>query len=590
MKAKRYIIGILLAIFSLVLVFWLGTLEFFQVLELKTLDYRFKGRPQHNVNENITIIAIDDYALNVLGRWPFSRKNHAALMEVLSVSPPRCTGFDILFVEPEENDESLAYYTKLLGNIVYAGYIRESDKVLISPVSDLLLVSKTGFINVPRDKDGVIRKIPLVIKYKGKMYPSFALQVLCNYLDVEFDDLKIDMPTHRCGGISIPGLAKEIPVDANGSMWINFVGDQHVFKEFSFPQVLSWKNDENKLRFFGDKLVLVGLTATGTADQGNIPVAINVPLIAVQANAINTILNEDYLSHIPDVLNLSLILFMLILSLWINVSMKPFKAAGITLIILVGFCAVNFWFFMNNIWIDLLQPCSGLLIPFILITIYRYGWEERERRWIKKAFSHYLSSEVIQQILSSPERLKLGGELREATALFLDLRNFTTFCEGRPPTEVVRLLNECFDWMTEIILRHRGMLDKYMGDAIMAVFGAPSVMPAAEQAKRAVSAALEICKKSKEQSPSLGIGIGINTGPMVVGNMGSRYIFNYTAIGDEVNVAMRVQELTREYKTNIIVTESVYKHIKDMVKAEPLGNVGVKGRKEPVKIYALLEK
>lgn len=587
MRIKRYIAGILLGAISLGLVLWFGSLDFFKSLELKTLDYKFKYRPQQKVNQNIILIAIDDHALDILGRWPWSRKHHAALLESLSEHPPSVIGFDILFSEEEENDQFLAYYAKLLGNVVYAGYLRESDKAIIFPVEKLKTVGNVGLVNAQPDQDGVVRKIPLVIKHNNKIYPSLALQILCEFLNINFNDLEIVLGEY----IKIPGLTQKVPIDGSGRMWINFAGNQHVFYEYSFPQVISWKNDKNKLKHFKNKLILVGLTATGTADQGNIPQDTNVPLVAVQANALNTILNENYLRLITNTVTLSIIVFILLLSIAINVTLRPVGAAFLTLLAFLGFSAVNVLLFNNNIYLEFIRPVGALIVPFILITIYRYSWEERERRWTKKAFGHYLSKDVMHEVLDRPESLKLGGESREATVMFLDLHNFTTFCEGSQPEEVVKLLNENFDWMTKVILENGGMLDKYIGDAIMAIFGAPASMPTNKQASCAVAAALQIAEEcNKKPDACLGIGIGINTGDMVVGNMGSSAIFNYTAIGDEVNIAMRIQQLTGKYKSNVIISESVYKWVHDTVVTKLLGEVQVKGRKEPIKIWAVLGK
>lgn len=588
---RHYAIGIILGIISLILLSVFIHTDIFQMLELKFLDYRFRWRPQHKVNPDIVIAGIDDGSINTIGRWPWGRKTHAALLCAFSKYPPKVIGFDLLFTEPEEEpragDIALAHYSRLLGNVVYPCYISKEDNKKVLPISELLNASQVGYINVSPDKDGIIRKVPLIIRYNDIILPSFSLQVLCTYLNIGFNDVKINFGK----SIWVPHIGN-IPIDKNGFMWINYVGDQHAFKEVAFQQILAWTGDETQMQKFMDTLLVIGITATGLGDQGHIPIATNVPLISVHANILNTILNKDFLTKMPENINLFIVIVCIFLSTFINVLARPIRAGLSTLLLVVSYIAINLWLFQNNIFMDILGPVFGFLAPFLLITIYRYGWEERQRRWIKKAFTHYLSKDVIDIILGEPEKLQLGGELKTATVLYLDLRNFSAYCEGRSPKEVVGLLNQGFDWMTEIILRNGGMLDKYIGDAIMAIFGAPVEMSPQTQAEQAVLTSLEIIRKWNTIPVStrcnLDIGIGINTGPMLIGNMGSQYIFNYTAVGDEVNITSRIQGLTSDYHVNIIITDSVYSFVKDKFKTELLGKVTVRGRKAPVIIYKVI--
>lgn len=583
---RHFIAGIVLGVISLIFVFWLVNTDIIKTLELRFVDYRFRWRPIHKVNPNIIITAIDDSSISTLGRWPWPRKLHAGLLKVLSQNPPKAIGFDILFTEPEEDpregDNALEYYTKLLGNVVYAGYLSDVSKKPILPIEELKDGGSVGFINAPPDRDGIIRKIPLVFKYDNNYLPSFSLQVLLTYLNITFSDLTINTGRY----IRIPNLG-DVPIDSHGNMLINFAGDQHVFREVAFQQLLSLDIAEE----FRNRLFLVGITATGIGDQGHIPLATNVPLITVHANVLNTILNKDFIIKISFWTNIFIIIFAVFSSSFLNMFFRSIRAVLLTLLMILAFISVNIWFFQKNILIDILSSSFGIIAPFLLITVYRYGWEERQRRWIKKVFTHYLSSDVVETVLKDPKKLQLGGELKSATVLYLDLHNFSTYCEGREPSLVVNFLNETFDWITEIILRNSGMLDKYVGDAIISIFGAPLEMPLKDQAEKAVLTALEIIDRWNKMPVSLkgnmDIGIGINTGSMLIGNMGSRYIFNYTAIGDEVNIAARIQGLTDNYKTNIIITDSVYNLVRGKFPTEPLGEVTVKGRRELVIIYSI---
>jgi len=590
---KHFIAGIIIGVVSFILVLIVSHFNIFQVFELKAYDYKFQLRTVHKVDPNIIVAAIDDNSIVDIGRWPWPRKIHAAFLQGLGQFPPKAVGFDILFTEPDElskdGDAALSYYSRLLGNVVFAGYVDDKDERKVLPIDDLVRVSAVGFINAPPDIDGIIRKIPLVIKNGEKYLPSFTLQILCEYLDIKFSELNIESGVK----ISLPKIG-DIPIDRNGCMWINYVGGQHVFTERAYQQILSWTGDETKMADFGNTIVLAGITATGLGDKGNIPVATNVPLVAVHANGINTILSKDFLRVPPGWMNILLVLFLVLASTAVNIVFKTLKA-GLSSVMLVSvYLASNLFLFRQNIVLNVIAPVMGVILPFVFITFYRYRFEEGQKRWIKKVFGQYLSKDVVESVIKDPSKLKLGGELKTATVMYLDLRNFSTYCEGKCPSEVVGFLNNCFDWMTDIIVKNKGMLDKYIGDAIMAIFGAPLEASPSEQVESAVRAAIEIEEKWREMPDEirrcLGIGIGINTGPMLIGNMGSKQIFNYTAIGDEVNIASRVEGLTRQYKTNIIITDSVYELIKNSFKTELLGEVQVKGRTSAVRIYSVISK
>ena len=587
---KRWLPFLICGLISLAMSAAVLTTSMFREGELKAFDYRMRWCPSGKVNKQIYIAAIDDSSIALLGRWPWPRKIQAAFLKSLTRYPPGVIGMDILFTESErggvEGDQATAHYAELLGNVVFAGYIGQEDGKIISPIPSIGDTGKTGFINIFPHNDGITRKIPLVIKSGHKYFPSFTLQVLCDYLNTDFNKVKVDLGH----GILVPGFGK-IPIDSDGSMWISYVGDQHVFHEMAYQQIISWGEEDGPVQQFAGKMLLAGITATGIGDTGHTPINTNVPSITVHANSLNTILNKDFILKVPLWINLLTAVIVILLILAINHICRPVKAAGWSLLLLFLYIGINVLLFVNNIWVDILAPGAGMLAAFVTVTVYKYGCEEKRRRWIKKVFTHFVSPAVIDNILKHPERLRLGGETRTVTVLFLDLRNFTSFCEKKSPRDVVALLNDSFDWMTEIILKHQGMLDKYIGDAIMALFGAPTVMAPEAQAYRAVKAAVEIAAQWRRigghREKGLDIGIGISTGTALTGNMGSRYIFNYTAVGDTVNIAARINGLTGKYAANIIMNDYTYRLVKDKFNIMPLGSVPVKGREEPVAIYGI---
>jgi adenylate cyclase len=256
---------------------------------------------------------------------------------------------------------------------------------------------------------------------------------------------------------------------------------------------------------------------------------------------------------------------------------------------------VQYLFVSHGIWMNLVYPSASLILGYTSQTAYRFFTEERRARDIRKMFSSYVSKRIVDELIRDPATAKLGGARKEITVLFSDIRGFTTFSEKHQPEEVVSMLNEYLDAMTRIIFEYDGTLDKFIGDAIMAFWGAPVGQP--DHAERAVRCALSMTQKlgelqakwTREGKAVLDTGVGINTGEMVVGNMGAEgKKMDYTAIGDHVNLGARLEGLTRQYNSHIIVSEFTYEKVRDIVAANPLGEVTVKGREKPVVIYDLV--
>ncbi|MEW6040639.1 MAG: adenylate/guanylate cyclase domain-containing protein, partial [Elusimicrobiota bacterium] len=259
------------------------------------------------------------------------------------------------------------------------------------------------------------------------------------------------------------------------------------------------------------------------------------------------------------------------------------------------FLTEYFIFAKFNFHMDFLKPGLSIILSFSGVMGYRLLTEEKEKRWIKKTFSYYLSPTVIDELAGNPDKLRLGGERKILTVLFSDIRNFTTISEKLNPEEVVGILNEYLSAMTDIVFKHSGTLDKFIGDAIMAFWGAP--IYSEDHAEKAVECALEMIDKLKElqeewkrqNKPIIDIGIGINTGEMVVGNLGSHQRMDYTVIGDNVNLGSRLEGLNKQYATHIIISEATNEAIKHKFKSKSLGQVSVKGKEKPVTIFELLK-
>lgn len=646
MKKKNLLAHLGLTLLALVLTFLASKSSLFHQFELKSLDFRFIIKGKEVANPDVVVIGIDDASLSRFGRWPWPRSYHGELLRVLSENPPRAVGFDFLFNEKDEShpeyDQALIYYSQLLEKVVFANYFelpqeevaekeylaKESEKKAMDesllssfalsnvegdlvqlqkatnvslPFAELLQTGSTGFINSPRDSDGVVRRVPLVLTYKGNVYPSFVMRLLMHYWKVKPDQVRV------IAGKAIEVSKRDqkviIPTDPKGNLLINFVGDHVDFNEALFVQVLNAAEQTQKgekadieLDAFWKKIVLVALTATGTTDMGAFPLSGHSPLIAIHANALNTILEEDFLYESKESTNLLILVGIAVLVFLLSSFFSPLRSAVLSSFILIGFVAGNYFFFLKGWCLPLVLPIVLWIITNLMITTYRYFSEEKEKKYVRKAFGQYVSANILEELLKDPEKLKLGGERRELTVLFSDIRGFTTFCESREPEEVVAVLNEYLDRMTEVIFKHNGTIDKYVGDAIVAFFGAPSPVDEKDHAQRACRAALEMMTELKklqekwqaEGKEPLGIGIGLNTGPMLVGNMGSNRKFDYTVIGDNVNLGARLEGLTRKYDCNVVISEFTYQHVQKEFQTRHLDEVTVKGKNKPVVVYELL--
>jgi len=341
--------------------------------------------------------------------------------------------------------------------------------------------------------------------------------------------------------------------------------------------------------------VLVGLAATGT-DVAATPLDTNSPLVVVHANAVNNILHRDFLHEAPRIITWAVVGLLCAFIGLTTAVRRPAVSGALTFLVIGGWVAAAFWLLRGwNLWIELVAPMTVLLPTFAVMSAYRFFVEERDKRFIKKAFRHYLSERVMEQVLVNPNMLRLGGERRTLTVLFSDVRGFTTFCEKNPPETVVPLLNEIMGVLSVPIRKHDGTLDKYMGDAIMAFWGAP-IPQKEDHAFRAVCCALDMqaaLRRISEQKSALGLqtlrmGIGINTGDMTVGNMGSAELFDYTVLGDEVNLGARLESETRKWDADIIISETTYELVQNHIQCERLGETTVKGKVKPVTIYKVV--
>lgn len=447
-----------------------------------------------------------------------------------------------------------------------------------------------AYFNIIPDRDGTIRRYPLAIGHGNENYLPLAAALAA------LTDPKA-MPALEVAsfGVVRSGLGKlSVPTDEHGQMILHYRGP-----EKTIPHVPAWKilRGEANPDLLRGRYLLVGVTAPAVFDLRVTPFGVAYPGIEIQATALDNMLRGDFMLR-PSWAPMFDIAALWVLCLVCGIFLWRLKAAWSILGVLVtggGFVLANLYLFETRLfWLNLVYPLLALTGSYLILTVYRFMFADRQKRAIRQAFSKYLDPHVVEDVVSDPEKLRLGGVKLELTVLFSDIRGFTTISEGLSPDDLVKLLNEYLTEMTDIVMHNRGLLDKYMGDAVMAVYGAPKHYP--EHAEMACRTALEMMARLKELNeiwepagwPCLDIGVGINTGSMVAGNMGSQNRFDYTVMGDHVNLGSRLEGLNKVYGTNVIVSEFTRRSIQDKYRIRSLDLVKVKGKDQPVEIFELL--
>ena len=456
-----------------------------------------------------------------------------------------------------------------------------------------------GFFQVSVDPDGVVRRLPMALPYgrdpdraNWDIYASLDVQTVRLYLGLSSQQTILN---YGAGGIVSVEFGPNLIVhpDEISRLMVNYHGPARTYPYISFADAALNKFPKGT---FKNKIVLIGASATGIGDARATPFGgIDFPGVEIHANLIDNILNQQFLvHHAPQVLtDIGFIfLFGIPLGIWLAMVQPRWMAFGFAL--LLPFAGIVYWAFLHGWWLNFIVPGAFTLIPNVsLVALYRVLVEEQEKRKVRGAFQQYVSPEVIRRLLNDPERVK--PRKTEVTVLFSDIRGFTTISESLDAQELADLLNAYLTEMTRIIFHHRGTLDKYIGDAVMAIWGAPFDEP--NHAERCCFGAVnmltrlaELQSSWREQGkPILDIGIGINTGVASVGNMGSSLRYGYTAIGDAVNLASRLEGLNKEYGTHILISESTQKELRtDQLMLREIDLIRVKGKLQPLTIYEIL--
>jgi adenylate cyclase len=625
-------------------------------LRLENISYDMGLRAQlltHTKKLNtssVAIIDIDDVSLNKEGRWPWPRAKLGELVDDLQAAGAVVIAFDMIFPQEEKNivdevekeirKENLysinlnaalkkiqpffnndAKFSMSMsdGDVVLGiSFLQRSEVTGIIPAPLMILnipeekklgiikmygmqgtnavinktVKNAGFINVFPDSDGIIRRVPLLLRYHDDIFPSLALEAVRVYL---LANVKLVTETYgnskRLEGIQLNDYV--IPTDSRAQVIIPFIGKGFTYPYFSATDVLHKKIPEDAL---AGKIVFIGTSAIGLGDLKATAIQNPYPGVEVHATVADGILKKNF--SFKPAWALGAEIFLIVFLGGMLVFVCPYLGPRILTLLIIVF-PVSMIFLNNE-----LREKTGLLIAIfipmalavsiaLLNLIYGYLFETRRREHIKAMFGQYVPEEHIDEMLKTGSHYGLHGEDREMTVLFADIRNFTSISEDMSATQLKDYLNAYLNPMTEVIFKYHGTIDKYVGDLIMAFWGAP--LQDKKHAKHAINAALDMQHEvsklndvlSEKKLSSIQIGIGLNSGMMSVGDMGSKFRLNYTVLGDSVNLGSRVEGLTKYYDVKIIATENtIYEQNNFLFRL--LDRVRVKGKNEAVAIYEVI--
>lgn len=622
--------------------------DIFLPFEYKIKDLMFKARGEIKGNENIIIIDIDEKSLKELGQWPWSRDKVAHLLQNLSEYGVGIVGLDVVFAEPDNSSPKKVFqkmglksddvidYDDVLGDTIaqtptIVGYVfalnddgiapeghpkssaviieqnKPENSYLIKPHRAILNVSQiqknaysNGYFNTVPDSDGIVRSIPLVMEYNGVIYPSLSLEMM--RLVLEQTKITLQYDERGISQILLGELA--IPTDFYGRMLVNYRGPQNSYRYISASDIYYKRVDALHVE---GKIALLGTSAAGLLDLRSTPFDSVYAGVEVHANALDNILNKEFISKPIWAVGVDLLSIGLIVLITFALLLVPSALASFAILVILNASVIGTHYYLmvyEGILLNTILVLFALNVLFVLGQAINYFLEIKQKEMIKGKFASKVSPAVMNDILSS-EGDVLEGKEREITVFFSDVRNFTNISEAMGnPKKLIALMNTYMDPMTEIIIKSGGTVDKFIGDAIMAYWNAPTDVE--NHADKAVSASLEQLHRLKELNasirqnpefesvvkmadkkgvPVIDIGIGLNTGVAIVGEMGSSGRSDYTVIGDPINLGSRLESLCKYYNSKLNISHFTKAQLKGEYILRFLDLVTVKGKSEPVEIW-----
>jgi adenylate cyclase len=617
-----------------------------------------QARNQPLVHPDIVLVEINDATIrdltDIAGRWPWPRALSALLVDFLHRGGPKVIAFDIGFWEPEReatypflgeewtsarSDGALAEAVRRAGNVILLanavdpglvdgevaqkpwqapayrlGPAIEARPVITLPY-DTLAAAAAGFGHnfLALDPDGPARRMPPFVRKDARYMPSLGMAVALAAGGYRPDEVVLDGNSIRVRDRRIPLVRIDVAsvVDPSNrhdqqTMLINYRAPAHVAGVRSYPsyeardllrsegQIQDGTTPDVDPLHFKDKIVFIGLTASGLADAFQTPFGKGTfPGIQLHASVADGVLSDLFITPAPTWSRVAATLGGAVLVGLMSAAL-PFAAASAgALALAASWTGASLVAFGGGLWLAMVQPILAIGAALFAGTAYRYFVEDAEKRKVSRLFGRYVSRDVHKQLLANPALAELGGSRREMSVLFSDLRGFTTITEKGAPEAIVHQLNEYFSRMVDIVFRHGGTVDKFVGDMVMALFGAP--LDDVDHADAAVATAVDMVRElgelnrrwAAEGRIQLDIGIGVNSGDMIAGNIGSSAIMSYTVIGDNVNVGSRLESLNKEYRTRIIISDATRTRLRKPYDLRPLGGVVVKGKTQPVEIFEL---
>jgi len=632
----KLLVSLLIGLGTIAIALFVANIPTIASLELNFLDFRFQIRGPLDITESpVIILAIDDQSdESTPDRWPWPRSYFAHVIENLNDAGAKVIGVDVIFDQPDkhgvESDDQLVNVLNKYDNIVLSGKVTSlrgrADQVIQVPPYSKFTESGTlwGLVSSEVDEDGIYRRYLVGQTALDTTFSSFVAEVLKIYNGYD-RNLELHNLTDyfELGDYIIPKFGVN-------SMIINYYGPAGTFPYFSFDNVLDDQDfdllDEYDLdafddpgfpedgippgplysNVFKDKIILIGSTMQELHDDfptpyleikdesGKSSLAL-MPGVETHANALQTIFDQNYLSEIGFWENLILLILLSIIVYFVTYYLPTIWGIVLSVfLVLIYFGSSLYLFSEFNFISEITTPVFLIVFTFGGHTLYQYILSQKEKRLIQGAFSHYVPEKVVSKILENPDKLQLGGEQQVVSVMFSDVAGFTSISEKLTPAQLVQLLNDYLTEMTEIVLQNNGIIDKYEGDAIMAEFGVPVHYD--NHPYMACKSALEMQRKLKEMrdfwkkqnKPLLKARIGINTGEVIVGNMGSRNVFDYTVMGDHVNLGSRLEGANKFYGTHIMISEFTHEVVKDQFYTRPLDLIKVKGKDKPINVYELI--
>ncbi|MFZ2448453.1 MAG: adenylate/guanylate cyclase domain-containing protein [Syntrophobacteraceae bacterium] len=457
-----------------------------------------------------------------------------------------------------------------------------------------------GYLSLQTDRDGVIRRVPLLVRFEDAFYPSLAFRVVCDYLGVAPERITVSPGRHiRLAGARRPGGPPHdilIPIDRRANMIVNFTGPWGTMRHYNFAKIYAASNDRDEMEMWAEelsgKIAVISDVSTGATDIGPVPVDVNFPLSGLHANVIHTILAQNFLKEVPraaaPAIEAGIVLVLLLMSL--RLSPFPFFAGSALLVAGYGGGALLL-FLSGGLMLDIVRPAVTAGTAASLIIAWSYFQDEKEKEALRRSFESYFPPAVVKRILANPALMDRGRR-KELTILFSDIKDFTVHASSYSPDRIRAFLNEYFESMVDIVFAFEGTVDKYIGDGLMVFFGDPEPVP--DHALRAVQAAVAMQKKARELTKKwldeggfpARIRIGINTGEVVVGNMGSSRRLSYTVLGSAVNLAKRLE--SHAPVDGILISQRTFDLLDRRIPVRSFGQIQVKGVEEPVSTYDII--